>query len=59
LAPIAAELGCSDELADVAHILKLGPSYLRQREVMAQSGTLVDVVHSLVDELATDEPGRR
>jgi carboxylate-amine ligase len=58
LAPIGEELGCSTELADVAHILKLGPSYLRQREVVERGGTLVDVVHALVEELATDEPGR-
>ncbi len=59
LAPIAAELGCSDELADITPILKLGPSYVRQREVVERGGTLVDVVHTLVEELATDEPGLR
>lgn len=59
LAPIAVELGCSDELADVARILKLGPSYVRQREVVEQGGSLVDVVHALVEELATDEAGVR
>ena len=58
LAPIAAELGCVDELADVAHILELGPSYLRQRAVVAgRRRACVDVVHSLVDELESDEPG--
>jgi glutamate---cysteine ligase / carboxylate-amine ligase len=57
LDPTAGELGCSDELADVARILEVGPSYLRQREVVERGGTLVDVVHSLVEELATDEPG--
>jgi carboxylate-amine ligase len=59
LAPFAAELGCGDELNDVAHILDLGPSYLRQRQVRDEGGTLVDVVQSLVEELATDVPGRR
>src|SRR5439155_1659992 len=33
-----------------------GPSYLRQRDVVASGGTLVDVVDSLVDELRTDRP---
>ena len=57
LAPFAAELGCRDELADVARILDIGPSYLRQRAVVARGGSLVDVVHSLVEELETDAPG--
>jgi carboxylate-amine ligase len=57
LHPFATELGCADELADVAGILKVGPSYLRQRAVVTRGGSLVDVVHALVEELATDEPG--
>jgi glutamate---cysteine ligase / carboxylate-amine ligase len=57
LAPIAAELGCSDELADVASILDLGPSYLRQRAIVARGGTLQDVVRALVDEFESDVPG--
>ena len=57
LAPIAVELECSDELADVTRILKHGPSYLRQREVVERGGSLVDVVHALVGDLESDEAG--
>jgi carboxylate-amine ligase len=59
LAPFAAELGCDAELADVANILELGPSYARQRAIVAGGGSLQDVVRGLVDELATDTPGAR
>ncbi|MGZ4688853.1 MAG: glutamate--cysteine ligase [Acidimicrobiia bacterium] len=59
LAPVAVELGCRDELADVAHILDLGPSTTRQRRVVDRGGSLVDVVHALVEELETDVPGPR
>jgi hypothetical protein len=33
-----------------------GPSYIRQREVLAAGGTLIDVVDSLVMEIRTDQP---
>jgi glutamate---cysteine ligase / carboxylate-amine ligase len=59
LAPFAAELGCEKELADVATILDVGPSYARQRAIVAGGGSLRDVVKGLVDELATDTPGTR
>jgi carboxylate-amine ligase len=57
LRPVAAELGCADELADVDTILRIGPSYARQRAIVARGGSLQDVVRALVDELATDTPG--
>lgn len=57
LHPIAQRLGCPDELDDVHQILERGASYDRQRAVMADRGTLIAVVDSLVHELATDEPG--
>jgi carboxylate-amine ligase len=57
LAPVAAELGCAGELADVKAILELGPSYARQRAIVARGGSLQDVVRALVEELATDQPG--
>ena len=57
LRPIAERLGSADELEDVRQILERGASYQRQRAVMADKGTLVAVVDSLVHELATDEPG--
>jgi carboxylate-amine ligase len=59
LAPVGVELGCVEELADVGNILRRGPSYVRQREVVAEGGDLVDVVQMLATELETDEPGKR
>jgi carboxylate-amine ligase len=56
LAPIARELGCGDELADVETILELGPSYRRQRQVAGPDARLTDVVDLLVAELAADRP---
>ena len=57
LAPVAARLGCDDELS---HLLVMAerPSYSRQREVVSAGGSLVDVVDSLVAELRTDRPWR-
>ncbi len=57
LAPTARELGCAAELEDVTTILERGPSYLRQRRILAGGGKLIDVVHALIEELATDTPG--
>ncbi len=56
VAPFAAELGCSTELAGVERILADGPSSARQRAIVAGGGTLPDVVRALVRELATDVP---
>jgi carboxylate-amine ligase len=57
--PVAVELGCAAELGDVETILEVGPSYARQRAIVAGGGTLHDVVRSLVAEFATDQPGAR
>jgi carboxylate-amine ligase len=46
----AARLGCPDELAGVHSLLARGPSYRRQRRIVADGGTLRDVVRALVDE---------
>jgi carboxylate-amine ligase len=54
LAPVARRLGCGDELQYALAIMERGPSYIRQREVMAAGGTLTDVVDALVDELGSD-----
>jgi len=54
LLPVALDLGCEEELRRVPRMVERGPSYLRQREVIAAGGTLVDVVDSLVGELRTD-----
>ncbi|MBJ7609366.1 MAG: glutamate--cysteine ligase [Candidatus Dormibacteraeota bacterium] len=59
LTPIARRLDCAAELQDVLAIVERGPSYLRQREVVAAGGTLVDVVDSLVEELRLDGPRPR
>ncbi|MBV8160043.1 MAG: glutamate--cysteine ligase [Acidimicrobiia bacterium] len=56
LTPVAERLGCGAELEHVRAILADGPSYLRQRDVVASGGTLVDVVDSLIEELHTDRP---
>jgi carboxylate-amine ligase len=56
LTPTAHRLGCEAELEQAQAIVAEGPSYLRQRDVVASGGTLVDVVDSLIDELHTDRP---
>ena len=56
LTPVARRLGCEEELCRTLGILEHGPSYLRQRRVVEQGGSLADVVDSLVEELETDRP---
>jgi carboxylate-amine ligase len=56
LTPVADHLGCGPELQSALEVAERGPSYLRQRAVVAAGGTLVDVVDSLVEELETDRP---
>lgn len=52
LAPVAERLGCSEELASVADIPRLGASYQRQRAVAAaHEDDLVAVVDAVVTEL--------
>ena len=48
LAPLAEELGCSEELADVASIPTRGASYQRQRTAAAESGGDLRAVVDLV-----------
>ncbi|MCH5641595.1 glutamate--cysteine ligase [Gordonia sp. ABSL49_1] len=52
LAPIARDLECVDELAGVSRIIERGASYQRQRAVYARTGSMRDVVASVVEELA-------
>jgi carboxylate-amine ligase len=59
LTPIARRLDCADELAGALGIIERGPSYVRQREVVAAGGSLRDVVDSLVEELRRDAPAPR
>jgi len=52
LEPVAASLGCADELSDVAAIARTGASYQRQRRVAENhDGDLRAVVDSLIAEL--------
>jgi carboxylate-amine ligase len=54
LEPVAARLGCLDELSVATEVLEQGASYERQRAVYARTGDLTDVVSSLVTEFAED-----
>ncbi|WP_425860070.1 glutamate--cysteine ligase [Arthrobacter sp. TWP1-1] len=55
LEPVAAKLGCSDELASVEAIINKGASYQRQRAVAASNnGDLRAVVRNLVTEMASN-----
>jgi carboxylate-amine ligase len=56
LGPIASRLHCVDELQFVLDILKTGPSYVRQRAMANETGSLQGVVDALVTELETDTP---
>jgi carboxylate-amine ligase len=57
LTPTARRLRCADELGSLRHTLKTGSSADRQRRVVADGGTLVDVVDLLVKEMATNQVG--
>jgi len=59
LTPVASRLGCIEELSFNLETLDLGPSYLRQRRIVADGGSLWAVVGALVEEMATDRPGAR
>lgn len=52
LEPVAASLGCTDELAAVADIIVAGASYQRQRAVFETTGDLRAVVDSVVAEVS-------
>jgi carboxylate-amine ligase len=52
LEPVAAKLGCPDELADVEKIIRRGAGYQRQRRVAAEhGGNLQAVVLDLVKQM--------
>ncbi|MFN2463140.1 MAG: glutamate--cysteine ligase [Candidatus Dormibacteria bacterium] len=59
LEPMARRLECEEELGRLPGIIERGPSYTRQREVIASGGSLIDVVDSLVEELKSDRLGER
>ncbi|NYH51911.1 MULTISPECIES: glutamate--cysteine ligase [Nocardiopsis] len=51
LGPVAARLGCAEDLDLISEILDKGASYERQRAVIAEGGSLDDVVDMLAAEL--------
>ncbi len=55
LAETAARLGTENELADVLRIADEGTGTTRQRRLVEEGGTLLDVVHHLADELANEQ----
>jgi carboxylate-amine ligase len=55
LEPVAARLGCADELSVVSEVLEAGASYERQRAVLYADGDLGSVVDALVTEFAEDK----
>jgi carboxylate-amine ligase len=56
LSATASVLGTQTELADVIRIATEGSGTNRQRQLIDAGGTLLDVVHFLVDELASEPP---
>lgn len=58
LRPTAARLGCAEDLDLVSEILDKGASYERQRAVVADGGSISDVVDLLVAELRSGDPTR-
>lgn len=56
LAPVARRLGCAEELEHTLAMVDVGPSYLRQRRLVAAGATLAEVVGALAEELRTDQP---
>lgn len=56
LAPVAVELGCGDELERLHTIVEQGSGCVRQRRIIEQGGSFIDVVDHLIAELAAGEP---
>jgi carboxylate-amine ligase len=56
LSPVARRLDCERELLTLNDMVDEGPSYVRQRAVMAEGGSTSDVVDMLVEELRSDRP---
>lgn len=54
LRPIAARLGCAEDLEVASEILHTGASYERQRAVVEQGGSLDDVVAALAAEFRAE-----
>lgn len=57
LEPVAEDLGCTEELAGIAELIRVGASYERQRAVARTNGGALDaVVASLVAEMRAGRP---
>lgn len=54
LEPVADRLGCADDLLVLSDVLDQGAPYERQRAIVAEGGTLEDVVSAVVTELRED-----
>ncbi|GAA4568245.1 glutamate--cysteine ligase [Planotetraspora kaengkrachanensis] len=54
LEPVAERLGCAEELAVMTDVLEQGSSCERQRAILAEGGTLEDIVDATLIELAED-----
>ena len=50
LNPVATRLGCARELSGVRNILRIGPSYRRQRQLYEETGDFKKVMELLVRE---------
>ena len=56
LIPVAEQLGCAAELGHVTDLVVNGPSYLRQRRLLAAGKDPVEITAALVDELRHGVP---
>ncbi len=56
LTPVAKRLGSADELARVTEMLRVDPSYRRQRRIHAETGSFGAVMDSLVREFRENAP---
>ncbi|MFQ6114594.1 MAG: glutamate--cysteine ligase, partial [bacterium] len=56
LAPVAKRLGSHEEMMRVRNIMKVGPSYRRQKEIYAETGDFKKVVDALIKELRENAP---
>ncbi|MFQ5864587.1 MAG: glutamate--cysteine ligase [bacterium] len=56
LSPVAKRLGSHDEMMRVRDIMKVGPSFKRQKKIYAATGDYKKVVEALVKELRENAP---
>ena len=56
LAPVAKRLGSHDELRRIDEMLRIGPSYRRQRRLYEETGDFTEVMRALVREFRENVP---